>query len=94
MAVPEHVWVDVTNAWTSPQPGLLIAWRHVRSHRPSGGMEWEGWVISADSLAEAHGGDVDVRQGWLPAHLIKPAETPHPEPTVKYRPVNSDRGPG
>lgn len=72
---PFHVWVDLTNSWTSPGYGLLIDWR--RRDRAPGG--WEAWVIWAASYSTGNGSEVTVTQSWVPGHLLRPADAPSPK---------------
>lgn len=62
---PFHVLFDATGTFVSPQPGILLAWRE--SDRG-----WEAWVVSAGAYSTGTGSDVSVRQGWVPAHLVRP----------------------
>lgn len=69
---PFHVWVDPTNAWSDPSPGVLLMWRQTD-------RGWEAWVIYASSYSTGRGSEVGVTQGWMPGHLVCPAEAPRPE---------------
>lgn len=65
---PLLVWVDLTAQWgSSRSPGLLLAWRQDRKRA------WQAWVIYASSYATGAGLEVNVTQGWVPAHLVRPA---------------------
>lgn len=62
---PFHVWVDVTNSWGDPHPGVLLAWRQAA-------RGWEAWVVRASSYSTGVGLEVSVMQSWVPAHLVRP----------------------
>lgn len=64
---PFHVWVDLTGAWSTSAPGVLLAWRN------SDRRGWEAWVMRAESFSTGDGTSVQVVQAWVPAHLLKPA---------------------
>lgn len=66
---PFPVWVDLTAQWGSARsPGLLLAWRRDRAGA------WQAWVIYASSYSTGAGLEVNVVQGWTPAHLVRPIE--------------------
>jgi hypothetical protein len=66
---PFLVWVDLTAQWgSSNSPGVLLSWRKSRRG------EWQGWVIYASSYSSGSGLEVNVMQGWVPAHLVRPAD--------------------
>lgn len=64
----QHVWVDLTGSWFSPDPGLLLEWRHVRTVH---GMRWQGLVVYVATHSVGGGLDWTVRQNWLDAHHIR-----------------------
>ena len=64
---PFHVWVDLTGAWSTTVPGVLLEWRH------SDRRGWEAWVIRAEAYSTGDGPGVQVVQGWVPAHLVQAA---------------------
>lgn len=71
-ATPVHVWVDLTNSWgPRAEPGVLLAWRRGRHG-------WEGWVIRASTYSTGSGSEVHVLQSWVPAALLRRAESRPP----------------
>lgn len=73
---PLHVWVDTSGTWSSPIPGLLLAWRRMA---PSPGREpvWEGWVVRA-TAPPAQPQYFHMSQDWIPAVHIRPARSARP----------------
>lgn len=70
-SLPQHVIVDVTNSWAGGEAlGILIAWR--RDFRGA----WHGWVIDACAYSTGEGLEVEVKQHWVAAHLIRPIGGP------------------
>lgn len=82
------MWVDATNTWREPSPGVLLMWR--QSDR---GRGWEAWVIYASTYPTGHGSQVGVTQGWIPGHLLRPADGPRPTADVSgHRRAGAPRG--
>ena len=65
---PFHVWVDLTDRWSGPAPGVLMAWRH------SDRRGWEALVVRVESYSTGTGSEVLMSQSWVSATLVRPTD--------------------
>lgn len=89
--LPRFVWVDTTNRWTNPYPGLLLGRRLVSV--PGHGSKWKGLVVYAyDAGSAAHGASLTVTSSWVDMAHMRPANASRPGLDLGgYSPVNADR---
>lgn len=69
-----HVWVDTSGKFgDGTEVGILLEWRREQTVH---GPRWQGLVVSASTYSTGAGSEWNMRQRWVDAAHIRPAEPP------------------